>query len=37
MLTLSAVVGATLLSRAVADPALSGELLEIVAQQLKQR
>ncbi|MEV7394303.1 MULTISPECIES: TetR/AcrR family transcriptional regulator [unclassified Streptomyces] len=37
MLTLSALVGATLLSRAVADPALADELLETVAQQLEQR
>ncbi|MFE7776673.1 TetR/AcrR family transcriptional regulator [Streptomyces sp. NPDC057445] len=37
MLTLSALVGATLLSRAVADPALSDELLETVAEQLKRQ
>ncbi|MFK0113803.1 TetR/AcrR family transcriptional regulator [Streptomyces sp. NPDC091217] len=34
MLTLSALVGATLIARAVADPALSDELLETVARQL---
>ncbi|MFJ9713853.1 hypothetical protein [Streptomyces sp. NPDC101234] len=37
LITLSALVGATLLSRAVADPALADELLETVAQQLEQR
>ncbi|MDT0469608.1 TetR/AcrR family transcriptional regulator [Streptomyces gibsoniae] len=37
MLTLSALVGATLMSRAVADPALSEELLTAVADQLKRR
>ncbi|MFF4752415.1 TetR/AcrR family transcriptional regulator [Streptomyces sp. NPDC002514] len=36
MLTLSALVGASLMSRAVADPALSDELLGKVADQLKQ-
>ncbi|MGW3029125.1 TetR/AcrR family transcriptional regulator [Streptomyces sp. NPDC001221] len=36
MLTLSALVGATLISRAVADAPLSDELLETVAQQLKE-
>ncbi|MFD7445763.1 TetR/AcrR family transcriptional regulator [Streptomyces sp. NPDC059909] len=36
MLTLSALVGATLMSRAVADPAFSDELLETVAGRLKQ-
>ncbi|MFF4895422.1 TetR/AcrR family transcriptional regulator [Streptomyces sp. NPDC001068] len=36
MLTLSALVGATLMSRAVADPALSDELLANVADQLKR-
>ncbi|MDT0469964.1 TetR/AcrR family transcriptional regulator [Streptomyces gibsoniae] len=36
MLTLSALVGATLMSRAVSDPALSDELLTAVADQLKQ-
>jgi TetR/AcrR family transcriptional repressor of nem operon len=34
MLTLSALVGATLMARAVADPDLSDELLETVASQL---
>jgi TetR/AcrR family transcriptional repressor of nem operon len=37
MLTLSALVGAMLMSRAVADPALSDELLATVADRLKQR
>lgn len=37
MLTLSALVGAMLMSRAVADPALSDELLTTVADRLKQR
>ncbi|MEU2226779.1 MULTISPECIES: TetR/AcrR family transcriptional regulator [unclassified Streptomyces] len=37
LLTLSALVGATLLARAVADPSLSDELLDTVAKQLKQR
>jgi TetR/AcrR family transcriptional repressor of nem operon len=36
MLTLSALVGAMLMSRAVADPDLSDELLTKVADQLKQ-
>ncbi|MGW1725840.1 TetR/AcrR family transcriptional regulator [Streptomyces sp. NPDC002306] len=36
MLTLSALVGATLMSRAMADPELSDELLETVADQLKR-
>jgi TetR/AcrR family transcriptional repressor of nem operon len=37
MLTLSALVGAMLMARAVADPALSDELLTTVADRLKQR
>ena len=37
MLTLSALVGAMLISRAVADPALSDELLTNVVAQLTQR
>jgi TetR/AcrR family transcriptional repressor of nem operon len=37
MLILSAMVGATLISRAVADPDFSDELLEQVAIQLKRR
>jgi TetR/AcrR family transcriptional repressor of nem operon len=37
MLTLSALVGAMLMSRAVADPDLSDELLTTVADRLKQR
>lgn len=37
MLTLSALVGALLMSRAVADPELSDELLTKVADQLKRR
>ncbi|MET8330890.1 TetR/AcrR family transcriptional regulator [Streptomyces sp. NPDC005181] len=37
MLTLSALVGATLMSRAVADPELSDELLETVTGQLKRQ
>jgi TetR/AcrR family transcriptional regulator, transcriptional repressor for nem operon len=37
MLTLSALVGALLISRAVASKDLSGELLEAVSQQLKLR
>jgi TetR/AcrR family transcriptional regulator, transcriptional repressor for nem operon len=37
VLTLSALVGAVLISRAVADPALSDEVLQSVAQQLKAR
>jgi TetR/AcrR family transcriptional repressor of nem operon len=36
MLTLSALVGAMLMSRAVADPGLSDELLTKVAEQLKR-
>ncbi|MFJ7949137.1 TetR/AcrR family transcriptional regulator [Streptomyces sp. NPDC096354] len=36
MLTLSALVGATLMARAVADPDLSDELLETVADQLRR-
>ncbi|MFE9611298.1 TetR/AcrR family transcriptional regulator [Streptomyces sp. NPDC006012] len=36
MLTLSALVGATLMSRAVADPDFSDELLTNVAEQLKR-
>jgi TetR/AcrR family transcriptional repressor of nem operon len=36
MLTLSALVGAMLMSRAVADPAFSDELLTTVADRLKQ-
>ncbi|WP_030547323.1 hypothetical protein [Streptomyces albus] len=34
MLTLSALVGATLIARAVANPALSDERLETAARQL---
>ena len=37
MLTLSALVGALLMSRAVADNNLSDQLLETVAERLKQR
>ncbi|MGW7044585.1 TetR/AcrR family transcriptional regulator [Streptomyces avermitilis] len=37
LLTLSALVGAMLMSRAVADPELSDELLSTVADRLKQR
>jgi TetR/AcrR family transcriptional repressor of nem operon len=37
MLTLSALVGAMLMARAVADPALSDELLTTVADRLKRR
>ncbi|MGV9245577.1 TetR/AcrR family transcriptional regulator [Streptomyces sp. NPDC003710] len=37
MLTLSALVGAVLMSRAVADPGLSDELLTAVADRLKRR
>ncbi|MFS4092225.1 TetR/AcrR family transcriptional regulator [Streptomyces sp. AF1A] len=37
MLTLSALVGAMLMSRAVADPAFSDELLGTVADRLKRR
>ncbi|WP_028799995.1 TetR/AcrR family transcriptional regulator [Streptomyces sp. 142MFCol3.1] len=37
MLTLSALVGAVLMSRAVADKAFSDELLETVAERLKQQ
>lgn len=37
VLTLSALVGAVLLSRAVADPEFSDEILEVVADQLKRR
>ncbi|MGI5144027.1 MULTISPECIES: TetR/AcrR family transcriptional regulator [unclassified Streptomyces] len=36
MLTLSALVGAMLISRAVADPEFSDEILETVAEQLKR-
>ncbi|MEU6322757.1 TetR/AcrR family transcriptional regulator [Streptomyces sp. NPDC047009] len=36
MLTLSALVGAVLISRAVADPDLSDDILEAVAEQLKR-
>ncbi|WP_328891734.1 TetR/AcrR family transcriptional regulator [Streptomyces sp. NBC_00316] len=36
MLTLSALVGALLISRAVADPEFSDEILEAVAEQLKR-
>ncbi|GAA3825523.1 hypothetical protein ACFQ0G_51015 [Streptomyces chiangmaiensis] len=37
MLTLSALVGAVLMSRTVADPGLSDELLTDVADQLERR
>ncbi|MDX3761887.1 TetR/AcrR family transcriptional regulator [Streptomyces mirabilis] len=37
VLTLSALVGAMLISRAVADPEFSDEILEVVAEQLKRR
>ncbi len=37
MLTLSAAVGAVLMSRAVADPELSDQLLTMVAERLKAR
>ncbi len=37
MLTLSALVGAMLMSRAVADKDLSDELLETVTERLKQQ
>jgi TetR/AcrR family transcriptional repressor of nem operon len=36
MLTLSAMVGALLMSRAVADPQLSDQLLQTVAERLKR-
>ncbi|WP_169317068.1 hypothetical protein [Actinacidiphila oryziradicis] len=36
MLTLSAMVGALLMSRAVADPELSDQLLQTVAARLKR-
>ena len=36
MLTLSALAGAMLISRAVADPEFSGEILEEVGEQLKR-
>jgi TetR/AcrR family transcriptional repressor of nem operon len=36
MVTLRALVGAMLMARAVADPELSDELLDTVAERLKQ-